>query len=362
MRYLDIGTGQRISRIGLGTWQFGSNEWGYGARYAEQEASRIVRRALELGVTFFDTAELYGRGDSERILGRALGTDRESVFLATKMYPLLPPSFLLTQRAAASATRLGATRLDLYQLHWPHPLTGDRSVMRVMRDLQREGIVGEVGVSNYSLARWQAAERALGSRVLSNQVEYHLLARSPEADLLPFAQARGRLLIAHSPLARGLLAGTYDKDNLPADPVRVSSALFDPQNLREAEELLSVLREVAHARSATPAQIALAWLIRQPAVVAIPGASSVEQLEANVAAVEIDLRDDEADALNVASRSLRLITERGQSALRTTLRPVLSAAFLLANSRRAARMVRAERTTSRHGMATGRQADGAHSS
>jgi aryl-alcohol dehydrogenase-like predicted oxidoreductase len=362
MRYLDIGTGRRISRIGLGTWQFGSKEWGYGAGYAEQEAGRIVRRALELGVTFFDTAELYGRGQSERILGRALGTYRESVFLATKMYPLLPPAYLVRQRAAASATRLGVTRLDLYQLHWPHPLAGDRSVMLAMRSLQREGTVTEVGVSNYSLAQWQAAERALGSRVLSNQVEYHLLARSPEADLLPFAQARGRLIIAHSPLARGLLAGTYDKDNLPANPVRASSALFDPHNLDQTEELVAVLREVAHAHSATPAQIALAWVIRHPAVVAIPGASNVEQLEANVAAVEIDLRDDEVQALNMASGSLRLITERSQSALRTTLRPVLSATFLLANSRRVARMVRAERATPGHGMATGKQTGGARSS
>jgi aryl-alcohol dehydrogenase-like predicted oxidoreductase len=355
VRYLDLGAGRNISRIGLGTWQFGSDDWGYGARYAEQEAGRIVRRALELGVTLFDTAELYGTGHSERILGRALGTERESVFLATKVYPVVPPSFVLRQRAAASAARLGVSRLDLYQLHWPHPLTGDRSVMRRMRSLQRDGTVAEVGVSNYSLPQWQAAERALGSRVLSNQIEYHLLARSPEADLLPFAQARGRLIIAHSPLARGLLAGAYHQHDLPANPVRASSAWFDPQNLDRIEGLLNVLREVAHAHSATPAQIALSWVIRHPAVVAIPGASSVGQLEANVAAAEVDLADDEFRALNSASASLRLSPERRQSTLRKTLRPVRSAVYLMANSRRAVRTVRAERTAGGHGIAAGRQ-------
>jgi aryl-alcohol dehydrogenase-like predicted oxidoreductase len=358
MRYLDVGAVRKISQVGLGTWQFGSKEWSYGARYDEYEAARIVRRALELGVTFFDTAELYGTGQSERILGRALGADRESVFLATKVYPVFPPPLLLRQRAAASASRLRASRLDLYQLHWPNPL-GDASVMRGMRSLQRDGAVGEVGVSNYSLARWRAAEQALGSRVLSNQVEYHLLARSAEADLLPFAQARGRLIVAHSPLARGLLAGTYHRENLPANPVRTSSALFDPQNLDRISGLLNVLREVARAHSATSAQIALAWVIRHPAVVAIPGASSVEQLEANVAAGEIGLSDDEVDALDVASANVRLVAEPGRSNLPRALHLVRSAQGLMAASRRAVSMVRAERAAQRDGCTTGGRAGGA---
>lgn len=361
VRYLDVGTGRKVSQLGLGTWQFGSKDWGYGAHYAEHEAGRIVRRAVELGVTFFDTAELYGTGQSERILGRALGEDRASVFLATKMYPIVPASFLLRQRAAASASRLGVGRLDLYQLHWPNPLAGDGSVMRGMRSLQRDGTVAEVGVSNYPLARWQAAEHALGSRVLSNQIEYHLLARSAEADLLPFAQARGRLIIAHSPLARGLLAGTYDRANLPANPVRANNALFDPQNLDQAEELFTVLREVAEAHSATPAQIALAWVIRHPAVVAIPGASSVGQLEANVAAAEIDLRDDEFHALDVASGNLRLVTARSRHRLTSALRPVRTATGLVAASWRAVSMVRAERAALGHDITTGSQAGDAGS-
>ena len=162
MRYLNAGTSSRISRIGLGTWQFGSREWGYGQGYAGQEAHAIVRRAVELGVTVFDTAEIYGFGRSERILGAALGDDRDSVFLATKIFPLLPVAPVVEQRAVASANRLGTRRLDLYQVHQPNPVVRDGTIMRGMRALQRVGLVGEVGVSNYSLDRWRAAEQALG--------------------------------------------------------------------------------------------------------------------------------------------------------------------------------------------------------
>src|SRR6516225_4698870 len=307
MRYLTVGTA-RVSRIGLGTWQFGSRDWGYGPSYAEQEAHAIVRRALELGVTLFDTAELYGFGRSERILGQALGEARESAFLATKIFLILPVAPVVEQRAVASANRLGVRRLDLYQVHQPNPLVRDGTIMRGMRALQRVGLVGEVGVSNYSLQRWRAAEDALGSRVLSNQVSYSLVVRSPERDLLPFAESHDRVVIAYSPLAQGLLSGRYDRDNRPANRLRAASPLFLPDNLDRAGDLIGVLGEVAGAHSATPAQIALAWAIHRPAVVAIPGASSVEQLESNAAAADIQLTDDEYEALNAASARFTPIT------------------------------------------------------
>src|SRR5262252_6601687 len=286
MRYRDIGTTRKISKIGLGTWQFGSRDWGYGERYADQVAHAIVRRALELGVSLFDTAEIYGFGRSERILGRALGTDRESVFLATKIFPLVPVAPVVEQRAVAS----------------------DGTIMRGMDALQRVGLVDEVGVSNYSLQRWRAAEDALGGRVLSNQVRYSLIARSPEQDLLPFAESHDRMVIAYSPLGQGLLSGRYDRANRPTNRVRASSPLFLPDNLDRAGDLIAVLREVADAHSATPAQIALAWVIHHPAVVAIPGASGVEQLESNVAAAEIQLSDDEYQALRAASDRFSPVT------------------------------------------------------
>jgi aryl-alcohol dehydrogenase-like predicted oxidoreductase len=311
MRYLDIDTATRISKIGLGTWQFGAKEWGYGEDYARQQARDIVRRAVDLGVTLFDTAEIYGFGRSERILGEALRERGESpVFLATKLFPVLPLAPIVEQRAVASASRLGARLLDLYQVHWPNPLVSDGAIMQGMSTLQRVGLVGEVGVSNYPLARWQAAERALGGRVLSNQVRYSLADRAPEKDLLPFAAEAGRVVIAYSPLAQGLLSGRYDRVNRPANRVRAGNPLFLPENLDRASELIGVLREVADAHGAAPAQIALAWVIRHPAVTAIPGASSVEQLESNVAAAEIELSDDEYAALSTASNRFRPVVGR----------------------------------------------------
>ena len=308
MRYLSIDTAKRISKIGLGTWQFGSREWGYGDRYASEVAQAIVGRALELGVTLFDTAEIYGFGRSERILGRALGENRDPVFLATKIFPVLPIAPVVEQRAVASANRLGARTLDLYQVHQPNPVIRDGTIMRGMRALQRVGLVGEAGVSNYSLQRWRAAEDALGRRVLSNQVPYSLVARAPERDLLPYAASHDRVVLAYSPLAQGLLSGRYTPGNRPANRVRTSNPLFLPDNLERAGELLTVLRDVAAAHSATPAQIALAWVIRHPAVAAIPGASSVEQLEHNAAAAEIELTDGQYQDLAAAADRFRPIT------------------------------------------------------
>jgi aryl-alcohol dehydrogenase-like predicted oxidoreductase len=308
MRYLSIGAGTEISRIGLGTWQFGSREWGYREAYAGGPARAIVRRALELGVTLFDTAEIYGFGRSERILGEAIGQDWDSVFIATKILPVLPVAPVVEQRAVASANRLGTRRIDLYQVHQPNPVVRDGTIMRGMRALQRVGLVGEVGVSNYSLDRWRAAEQALGSRVLSNQVRYNLVDRAPERDLLPFAESTGHVVIAYSPLAQGLLSGRYHRSSRPVNRVRTANPLFLPENLERASDLIATLREVAGAHAATPAQVALAWVIRHPAVVAIPGASSVEQLESNVAAADIELTDDQYQALSAAARRFRPIT------------------------------------------------------
>jgi len=311
VRYLSVSSDPdtaQVSRIGLGTSQFGASQWGYGESYAGQEARAIVRRALELGVTLFDTAELYGFGRSERILGQALGQDRAAVFLATKILPILPVAPVVEQRAVASANRLGVRRLDLYQVHQPNPVVKDQAIMRGMRALQRVGLVGEVGVSNYTLDRWRAAEQALGSRVPSNQVQYSLVTRSPERELVPFAESTGHLVIAYSPLAQGLLSGRYDRDHRPANRIRAANPLFLPENLERAGELMATLREVADAHSATPAQIALAWVIHSPAVVAIPGASSVAQVESNAAAADIDLTDDEYQALSEASARFRPLT------------------------------------------------------
>lgn len=307
MRYVPLDTPKPISKIGLGTWQFGSREWGYGPDY-EQRAAQIVRRALDLGVTLFDTAEIYGFGRSERILGAALGDDRAKVVVASKIFPVLPLAPVVQQRAVASAARLGVAGIDLYQVHQPNPVVADTTTMRGMRTLQDVGLVGEVGVSNYGLRRWRFAEAALGRRVLSNQVRYSMVDRGPEKDLIPYAEQAGRIVIAYSPLGQGFLSGRYDARNPPAGAVRRANPYFLPENLERGTELIATLREVADAHDATPSQIALAYLLRHPNVVAIPGASAVEQVERNAAAAEIDLADDEYAALVTAAHAFRPVT------------------------------------------------------
>jgi aryl-alcohol dehydrogenase-like predicted oxidoreductase len=308
MRYAEAGNGRRISRIGLGTWQFGSREWGYGPGY-EQRTAALVQRAVDCGVTLFDTAEVYGFGRSERLLGAglaaALGDRRDEAYVATKIFPVLPVAAVVQQRAVASAARLGVRRIDLYQVHQPNPVVRDGTTMAGMRRLQEVGLVGDVGVSNYSLERWRQAEEALGGPVLSNQVQYSLARRAPEDDLLPYAASAGRLVVAWSPLAQGLLSGRYTAQNPPSGSVRQMNPLFLPENLERAAPLQAALREVADAHSVTPSQAALAYVVHHPYVVAIPGASSEEQVEANAAAGDVVLADDEYEALRSAAAAFR---------------------------------------------------------
>ena len=302
MQFLDVAGLGPVSRIGLGTWQFGSREWGYGESYAERGAREIVRRARELGVTLFDTAEIYGFGRSERILGEALGGERTDVVVASKIFPVAPFPPVVRQRWAGSARRLGLQRIPLYQVHQPNPVVRDSVTMTGMRELLDADRIAAAGVSNYSLARWQAADDALGRPVVSNQVQFSLATAAPLEDLVPFAEREDRVVIAYSPLAQGLLGGRYDADHRPGG-VRATNPLFGTENLRRVQPLLDVLREVAAAHDAKPAQIALAWLLGLPRVVVIPGASSVEQMEFNAAAAELRLADDEQAALTAAARA-----------------------------------------------------------
>jgi aryl-alcohol dehydrogenase-like predicted oxidoreductase len=307
MKYLDVEGVGRVSRIGLGTWQFGSREWGYGAGYAAGAARDIVRRARALGVTLFDTAEVYGLGKSERILGEALGDERAEVAVASKVFPVAPFPAVIKQRERASARRLGLDRIPLYQIHQANPVVPDSVIMPGMRDLLDGGQIGAAGVSNYSLARWRKADAALGRPVISNQVHFSLAHADALEDLVPFAERENRIVIAYSPLAQGLLGGKYGLDNRPGG-IRATNRLFGTENLRRVEPLLQTLRDVAadvREFEAKPAQVALAWLISLPGVVAIPGASSVEQLEFNVAAADIELRPESRDALTDAARAFK---------------------------------------------------------
>jgi aryl-alcohol dehydrogenase-like predicted oxidoreductase len=301
MKFVEVeGLGQ-VSRVGLGTWQFGSREWGYGDAYASGAARDIVARALELGVTLFDTAELYGLGKSERILAEALGDERDQVVVASKVFPVAPFPAVVRNRAEGSARRLGLDTIPLYQIHQANPLVPDSVIMPGMHDLLDSKRIGAVGVSNYSLARWQKADAALGRPVVSNQVQFSLAKPAALDDLVPFAQRENRIVMAYSPLAQGLLGGRYTETNRPGG-VRAANPLFGTENLRRIAPLLGLLREIGAEHDAKPAQVALAWLLSIPQVVVIPGASSVEQLEFNVGAAELDLDDDAVAALTAAAR------------------------------------------------------------
>lgn len=324
MKYLEaVGFDKPLSRIGLGTWQFGSREWGYGERYSSQDAASIVERAVHRGITLFDTAEAYGFGRSERILGAALAQSGavDASVVATKHFPVLPIAPVVASRGRSSAGRLGVSTIDLYQVHQPNPVIRDGTTMAGMRVLQDEGTVATVGVSNYSLSRWQEAERELGRPVVSNQVQFSLAQAGPLDDLVPYAADNGRIVIAWSPLAQGMLSGRYDATNPPSGAVRRLNPLFLQENLERAVGLLDALRDIAAGHDVTPAQVALAWLLHQPTVVAIPGASSVEQVDKNADAADIDLSEGEVSDLAAQARAFTPVSglRAGRAMLRSRL-------------------------------------------
>ena len=303
MRYVEA-AGLRVSRIGLGTWQFGSREWGYGEEYARDTAPALVRRALELGVTMIDTAEAYGPGRSERIVGETLAAfprdERDGLVVATKFLPIAPAEPILARQAAGSRRRLRTESIDLLYAHWPNPFVSTRRVMQSVRPLLAEGVIRRVGVSNYSLDQWQEAERALRAPVVANQVRFSLASPAPARDLVPYAADADRMVVAYSPLAQGLLAAA---DGGPRRVVGFRS--LDRRHragMGDAVVPLAVaLREVATAHAATPAQVALAWVLSHPNTVAIPGARTIEQLEENAAAADIVLDDAETGLLTAAA-------------------------------------------------------------
>jgi aryl-alcohol dehydrogenase-like predicted oxidoreductase len=290
-----------VSSIGLGCWQFGSRDWGYGKEYGDTVAVPLVHYALDHDVNLIDTAEVYAHGVSEAIVGRALEGRRDEAFLATKVLPTWPTASRVEEHGRLSSMRLGVESIDLYQQHWPNPAVPISSTMEGMRRLQDEGIVRHVGVSNFGMDRWKAAERALGRPVLSNQVRFNLIQHKHDDGNVPYAQANDRIVIAYSPLAQGVLGGRYDAAHPPSGPTRLNNPLCLPENLERAGALIDALRRVAASHNATPAQVALAWLIRKPNVVAIPGASSVDQLRHNIEAGDLELTDAEADELTAES-------------------------------------------------------------
>jgi len=306
MRYVEV-DGLRTSVIGLGTWQFGSREWGYGEAYAAETAPALVRRALELGITMLDSAEVYGMGRSERIIGAALATlapeARADLVVATKFLPIAPAEPILARQAAGSRRRLGVEALDLYYAHWPNPFVSVRRTMQALRPLVDAGLVRRVGVSNYPLERWMDAERALRFPVVANQVRFSLANPAPAQDLVPHAAAMGRVIVAYSPLGQGFLARRADAAASGERPrgIRAANPLYRSRSRAGLAPLTRELDEIAAAHGATRAQVALAWVIHHPNTIAIPGARTLAQLEENAAAADLRLGDDELARLAAAA-------------------------------------------------------------
>lgn len=306
MRYLEI-DGLRLSRVGLGTWQFGSREWGYGEAYARDVAPALLLRAIELGITMIDTAEFYAFGRSERIIGETLAdlapADRARLTVATKFMPFAPAEAIVRREAAASARRLRDDIIDLYYVHWPNPFVSPRRTAQAVRPLLETGIVRRVAVSNHSSAQWKEAERGFRRAAIANQVRFSLLSPGPSIDLVPFAADNGRLIVAYSPLGQGLLAGRDPSSMTGMRAMgRATRGSGGPAAL---ETLRAAIAEIAVANDASSAQVSLAWLLSHPNTIAIPGARSIEQLEHNAAAADLVLSVDELARLTEASRPFR---------------------------------------------------------
>jgi len=307
LEYRELGrSGIKVSAIGLGTWQWGSREWGWNQHYKKKDLLDAFERALDLGINFIDTAEIYGGGKSERIIGEAIRGHRDQVVIATKVWPLNLSPVLLRRAANRSLRRLGVDVIDLYQVHWPNPLVPISRTMKAMKKLVQDGKVTCVGVSNFSQKRMDASKRALSPLPLaSNQVRYNLLVRKIEADVLPYAEREKITIIAYSPLAQALLCGTYSPTVRPRSFVQKANPNFSPSNLRRLAELNRILAEISQAHDKTPSQVALNWLIKSESVVASPGVKGAQHVLDSAGAMDWRLREDEVKRLETTAAGVR---------------------------------------------------------
>lgn len=295
-----------IPWLGIGTWQWGDRMmWGYGGGYAAADLRTAFEAAIAGGVRFFDTAEVYGLGRSERFLGqfiRESGLEKE-VVVATKFFPFpwrfTRPQFLTALRR--SLKRLGLARVDLYQMHWATPPVPVEGWAEALADAVEAGLTRAVGVSNYSAAQLRAAHAALAKRgipLASNQVHYSLLQRAPERDgVLAACRELGVTLIAYSPLEKGVLTGKYT----PEQPLPGLRGGMYNRRLAAVQPLIARLRELGEVHGGkTPAQVALNWLICK-GTVPIPGAKNTRHVESNLGALGWRLTPEEVAALDAAS-------------------------------------------------------------
>ncbi|MDE2932786.1 MAG: aldo/keto reductase [Chloroflexota bacterium] len=293
-----------VRPLGVGTMRWGE-EPDESAEPTDPAAT--FEAAIAAGVSVFDTAEGYLRGDSERELGRVRATSAAPAFVATKFAPLRLTSAALPRALDASLRRLQLESVDLYQIHFPFGILRIRSLMNRLADAVEAGRVRNVGVCNYSAAQMRTAHAALAARgvpLVSNQVHYNLLHRDPERNgVLDACRELNVTLIAYLPLASGMLTGKYRGGDTPSRHwIRRRTAPFPaPERM---EPLLQALDEVGKAHERTAAQVALNWLARQDNVLPIPGARHARQARENAGAIDFAMSDAEAARLSALSDGL----------------------------------------------------------
>jgi aryl-alcohol dehydrogenase-like predicted oxidoreductase len=321
MRYNQMGnTGLFVSELCLGTMTFGAavegSMWGAIAGLDQAGADEIVKRSVEAGINFIDTADIYSNGISEQILGqsiRNLALKRSDVVIATKAYGAMGsrPNDKGASRGhimdavEGSLSRLGTDHIDLYQIHADDSVTPIDETLRALDDLVTSGKVRYVGVSNW--AAWKIAKALQRSeakgwaRFETLQAYYTIAGRDLERDVVPMLQSEKIGLMVWSPLAGGLLSGKYDRETQSKDGRRAAFD-FPPVDKPRAFDVIDAMRPIAAAHGATVAQVALAWLLHQPVVTTvIIGAKRIEQLDDNLKAVGVKLTTDDFTALDKVS-------------------------------------------------------------
>ncbi len=307
MDKVELGSsGIKVSRLGLGMWQAGGPAWGDDVN--DDDCIAAMVRAHELGVNLIDTAEAYGDGHSEEVVGQAVKEiGREEIVIATKVSGGHLRHEHVLKACERSIKRLGVDIIDIYQVHWPDPWQQVplEETMRAMEKLYKEGRIRAVAVSNFAVRDLEEARAALSiTDIVSNQVQYNMLHREIEKQVLPYCTREDITVLAWGPLAEGVLTGKYSRDRKPQDPLRKDHRFFRDRNLESIGRLIKALEEVGKAHSKTVPQVALSWLLSKGGVVPIPGAKRPEHVESNVGATGWSLSAEEVMELDAAARGV----------------------------------------------------------
>ena len=303
-----------VPALGVGVWSWGdTNFWNYGQSHTRADIDQAYKACLDAGLNFFDTAEIYGSGESERILGDCVRRDGRPAIIASKFAPLpirLSPRTLL-DALDKSLERLGMSQIDLYQIHWPYTLLSINSLMDALAQAYRAGKIRAIGVSNYSATQMRQAHARLarhGIPLASNQVHYNLLHRKPESNgVLAACRELNVALIAYSPLEQGLLTGKYRVSDTQAPQLtgaRRFIPTFSKAQRSKMEPLLQTMEPIARAHDKTMAQVALNWLLaKDESIIPIPGAKNARQAKDNAGAIGWRLTPEEQQRISNAAQA-----------------------------------------------------------